>query len=278
MGPFQDTTANTAIIPEKWSARFYEVLRPSLPFMDSVSTDYEGEIRGLGDIINISTIEDFSEASELSEGAAGLAEAATISGQQLTINKRTYKDFQVTNRAQLQSLPFVDALEEKAVFAINRRMHQVIIDNIVPSASSPDMQIAYDSGTTLALADLLEAKELLDDQDVPFEDRYFTYGSAAGNDLLNITGIVSRDFIPSGSPLSSGQISNDILGFMPRMTTVVGTTTYFHHKSFLTMAMQQGLNIEVHNMGADGVRASRVNSDILWGLKQLDSKRCVTIS
>lgn len=278
MGPFQDTTANTAIIPEKWSARFFEVLRPSLPFIDSVSTDYAQDITAPGDILNISEVNDFNEASELSEGAAGDTEAASITNHQLTINKRTYKDFKVTNRAQLQSLPFVDALEEKAVFSINKRIHQVIIDNIVPSASSPDHAISYDSGTTLALADILEAKELLDDADVPMEDRYMTLGSGAYNDLYDITGVTSRDFVPTGSPLSSGSFDTDIVGFKPRMTTVVGTTSYFHHKSFLTMAMQQMLNVEVHNLGADGVRGSRVNTDLLWGLLQLDDERVVTIS
>lgn len=278
MGPYQDTTANTAIIPEKWSARFFEVLRPTLPFIESVNYDYEEEITDLGDLVNISQIPDFSDATELAEGAAGDTDAVTVTGQQLTINKRTYKDFKVTKKAQLQSLSFVDSLEEKAVFAINKRMHQVIIDNIVPSAAAPDHQIAYDAATTLALADILEVKELLDAADVPMENRYMTLGSAQWNDLYNITGFTSRDFIPTGSPLSSGQFQTDILGFMPRMTTVVGNTAYFHHKSFLTVAMQQMLNVSVHDLGPSGIRALRTNSDILWGLKQLDNKRVVTLS
>lgn len=278
MGPYFDTTQSTAIIPEKWSARFYEVLRATLPFLDSISSEYEGEIQSLGDILNITEIEDFSEATELAEGAAGDTDVATMNNIQLVINKRTYKDFKVTKRAQLQSLPFVDALEEKAAYAINKRVQQVIIDNIVPSASSPDHQIAYDSGTTLALADILEAKELLDAADVPMEERFMTLGSGAWNDCLNITGIVSRDFIPSGSPLSTGRLEQDIVGFMPRMTTVVGTTSYFHHRSFLTMAMQQGLNVAVHDLGQSGERASRLNSDLLWGLKLMDNERVVTIS
>lgn len=277
MGPFHDTTVNTAIIPEKWSNRFFQVLRTTLPFLESISNDWEGEIRSEGDTVNISEIEDFSDATELSEGAAGDTDAADINNIQLIINKRTYKDFKVTNRALLQSLSFVDALEEKAAFAIAKRIHQVIIDNIVPSASSPDHQIAYDSGTTLALADILEAKELLDTANVDMEGRFMTLGAAQWNDCLNITGVVSRDFIPTGSPLSTGKLENDILGFMPRMTTAASATSYFHHYSFMTMAMQQALNVELHNLGADGVRGSRVNSDILWGLKQMDSSRVVTI-
>ena len=42
-----------AIVPEIWSARFFEVLLASLPFNASISRDYEGDISDLGDIANI---------------------------------------------------------------------------------------------------------------------------------------------------------------------------------------------------------------------------------
>lgn len=275
---FHTTSTNSAIIPEIWSGRFFEVLRATLPFVDSISNDYEGEIRDMGDIVNISTISDFDDATELAEGASGDTEVATISGQQLVINKRTYKDFKVTKEASLQSLPFVDSLREKAVFSINKRIQQVIIDNISPSTSSPDHVIGYTSGTTLALLDILAAKELLDTQNVDMNGRFMTIGAAQWNDLFSIQGFTSRDYIPSGSPLSSGNFQTDILGFMPRMTTVVGNTAYFYHPSFMTMAMQQSLNVVEADLSVIGVRGMRVNSDILWGLKQLDNKRVVTIS
>lgn len=65
---------------------------------------------------------------------------------------------------------------------------------------------------------------------------------------------------------------------MPKMTNVVSSTSYFFHPSFLTMAIQQQLNIELFNLGVDGVRGSRLNVDILYGIKQLDDERVVSIS
>ena len=62
-----NTTTNASIIPEVWSARFYEVLRATLPFINSISTDYNGSIGSLGDIINISTIADFDKANWLND-------------------------------------------------------------------------------------------------------------------------------------------------------------------------------------------------------------------
>lgn len=274
----QNTTTNAAIIPEIWSSRFYDVLVDRLPFIDSVDKSYESEIQALGDIVNISSVPEFSQATLLAEGAAGDSEAVTITGQQLVINSRAYKDVIITKRAQVQSLSFMDELRDKMIFAINKKIQADIITAIVPSAATPDHQISYDSGTTLALADILEAKELLDTQNVMEENRVCVLGAAQWNDLFNITGFVSRDFIPAGSPLTSGSILTPIAGFMPKMTNVVSTTSYFFHPSFLTIAMQQGLNIEIFNLGVDGVRGTRVNADVLYGIKQLDDERVVSIS
>lgn len=38
------TTSNAAIVPEIWSAKFYEVLLAQLPFIDSVTSEYEGKL------------------------------------------------------------------------------------------------------------------------------------------------------------------------------------------------------------------------------------------
>ena len=273
------TSTNTAaIIPEIWSNRFYAVLRASLPYIDYVSMDYTGDIQSLGNTVNIPTIADFDEATELAEGASGDTDTLTPSKQQLVINKRIYKDFAVTDESQLWSLPYMDQVREKAVFAINKRMQQIIIDAIAPSTTAPDHTLAYDSGTTLGLADILEAKELLDTQNVPADSRVGICGAAQINDIFLITGFNSRDYIPSGSPLTSGQIVTPLCGFMPKSTTVVGNTSYWLHPSFMTLAIQKSLSVKVFDLGVEGIRSFRVNTDLLMGLKQLSNIRVVTIA
>lgn len=270
----------SAIIPEVWSARYYDVLLASLPFNSLVSTDYQGEISDLGDIVNISSFPEFSSAIDLAEDAKNDADAITVSGQQLTINKRVVKDFIVTKKAIAQSLPHMDKLRELAVYAVLKRMQAIILAEIVPNAATPDHSIAYDSGTTLALADILEAKELLDNQDVPAEGRFAVLGSAQMNDIFNISGFTSSDFLlasQAGAPLSSGKIP-PLVGFDVKMTTEVGNTSYWMHKSFMTLAVQEGMNVEQFNLGVEGKRAVRVNVDTLFGVKQLDGLRVVTLA
>jgi hypothetical protein len=267
----------SAIIPEVWSSRYYDVLLAELPFRSLISTDWEGEISDLGDRVNISQFPEFDEGEELAEDARADASALTVSGMQLIINKRVVKDFIVTKKATLQSQPHMDKLRELAVYSILKKIERTIIETIVPNAAAPDHAIAFDSGTTLALADLLEGKELLDDANVPAGDRHAVLGSAQTNDLFNITGFTSRDFIDGAGPLATGQVPSQLLGFAPHFTTMAGNVAYLFHRSFMTMAAQQGMDVKEYDLGVDGKRATRVNLDTLYGLKQLDGERVVTI-
>lgn len=266
----------SAIVPELWSANYYEVLLAELVFSSIVSRDYEGEIRDIGDRVNVSSFPEFDEGEELAEDERADASAITVSGQQLVIDSRIVKDFIVTKKAILQSLPHMDKLKQLAIYSIMKKMERIIIEAIVPSAAAPDHAIAYDSGTTLALADLLEAKELLDDANVPASERHMVLGSAQLNDLFNITGFMSSDFAMSGG-LMTGQPPSALLGFSPHYTTLVGSVAYLFHRSFMTVASQQGMEVKEYDLGVDGKRATRVNLDTLFGKKQLDNKRVVTI-
>lgn len=274
------SSETSAIIPEIWSSDFYETLLAELPFNALISTDYEGDISDLGDTVNVPSIPEFAEGDELAEDERADAAALTISSQQLVINKRVVRDFIVTKLALLQSQPVMDQLKQMAIYAVLKKMQSLIIAAIVPSAAAPDHTVAYASGTTLALADLLGVKELLDTQNVPLSDRHSVLGAAQVNDVFNITGFTSSDFLTAGQSgvLQSGELPAQLLGFRPHQTTVVGNTSYHFHRSFMQMAVQQGMNVAEFDLGVDGKRATRVNVDVLFGLKQFDNKRVATIA
>jgi hypothetical protein len=273
-----DTTSNTAIIPELWSAKFYPTLLEKMVFNDLVARDYQGEIQQLGDTVNATSFPQFDVATEASEGSAVDADSVTPTGIQLVINKRVVKDYILTKRALQQSIEHQNALRDLALHAIMKKMQSLIIAAIVPSASSPDHAIAYDSGTTLALADILEAKELLDNADVEELGRKMVVGAAQYNDLFNITGFVSRDFIPTGSPLSEGAIKSPVAGFDVAWTSEAGAVSYFFQPMFMQVAVQQNPDVKTYDLGAEGVRATRVNVDVLFGLKQFSNLRVVSIT
>lgn len=272
------STELAGITPELWSANFYPTLLERMPFNGSIARQYEGEISSLGDTVNINDFPQFDLAQELAEDERADADSTTANKQQLVINKRVVKDYIITKKAMQQSLDAQNALRDLATHSIMKKMQQVIIGETTPSASAPDHQIAYDSGTTLALADILEAKELLDDSDVEEMGRTMIVGSAQYNDLFLLAGFTSRDFIPAGSPLTSGAISTPVMGFDFKWTTEAGNTSYFFHPLYQTLAVQQSPDVRVYDLGVDGKRAERVNMDVLFGVKQLSNLRVVTVS
>lgn len=267
-----------AIVPELWSAKFYPTLKEKLPFLTSVSHDYEGEVSGLGDTVNIPSIPQFDNAQEISEDEAVDADSVTVAKTQLIINKQVAKDFVITKKGMIQSIDATNQLRDLAIHSILKKMQDVIIAEIAPSAAAPDHTIAFDSGTTMALADILEAKELLDGSDIEEDNRQMITGAAQINDLFNITGFVSRDFIPAGTPLTSGKISTPVLGFNPQWSSRVGNVAYLFHPLFLQMAVQQAPEVEVISLGASGKRATRVNMDVLFGVKQVSNLRVVQLA
>lgn len=271
-------TELAGIVPELWSAKFYPTLLEKLPFNSSVARDYEGEIQSLGDIVNINEFPQFDLAEEILENQRVDADSVTASKTQLVINKQIVKDYILTKKAQRQSIEAGNELRDLAMHSIMKKMQQLIIAEIVPSASAPDHQISYDSGTTLALADILEAKELLDAQDVEEMGRKMIVGSAQYNDLFNITGFTSRDYIPAGSPLTEGAIKTPIMGFDFDWTTEVGNVSYFFQPMFLQMAVQQNPDVRIYDLGVDGKRAERVNVDVLIGIQQVSNLRVVSVS
>lgn len=277
----QVMTAGTeldALRPEVWSALFYPTLLEALPFNSSVARTYEGEIRALGNIVNASSFPQFGEAEDIQEGQKSDAEAVTASGTQLTVNHMLVKDFIVTDLAQIQTIDASNALRDLAYHSILKKMQSILIGLVVPSASAPDHSIAYDSGTTLALADILEVKELLDNADVPdLGQRDMILGAAQWNDIFNITGLTSRDFV-DGKALETGSLPARVLGFNPKMTTEAGNVAYFFDPIFMQMAVQRELSVKAYDMGGQGYRSVRVNCTLLFGAAQFSSLRVATLA
>jgi hypothetical protein len=81
-----------------------------------------------------------------------------------------------------------------------------------------------------------------------------------------------------GGLMSTGQLNEKLLGFEPHFTSVVGNTSYWFHKSYMTIAAQKGMEVKEYDLGGEGKRATRVNCTTLMGLKLLDSKRVVQLS
>jgi len=265
--------------PEIWSALFYDTLLESLPFNAIVARDYQGDIQALGDRVHITEFPQFDEAEDIAEDQRVDADDITALQINLIINHEVVKDYIVTDRAKVQTIEHEAALRNLVFHSIMKKMQTILIADTVPSPAAPDHSIAYDSGTTLALIDILAAKELLDNANVADDGtRCMILDSPQWNDIFNITGLTSRDFIAAGSPLQEGSLPAQVLGFNPKMTTEANDVAFFFHPSYMQLAVQRDLLVKSFDLGVDGKRAMRVNSTFLFGNVQADDIRVVTVS
>lgn len=267
----------SVLVPELWSKKFYPTLKERLPMIECVAHDYEGDIQALGDTVNITKFPQFDAAEDLAETAAADAEALTATQSQLVINHQYVKDYIVTLKGEVQAMDAAQHIGDLAVFAIMKKMHSGMLTAIVPSSSSPDHQISFSSGTTLALADLLAIKDLLDLQDVEEAGRKIVGGVAQQNDLLNVTTFTSADYV-GGEVIASGKPGKTLLGFDMNWTSEAGNTVYGFHPLFMQAAVQRAPKVGVYDLGGEGKRATRFNFTVLCGEVQVDNLRVVKVS
>lgn len=268
--------AVSAIVPEIWSQKYQENFNDLIIFPGLISRDYEQEIVSLGDVVHIPSIDDVV-AGNLTQGAAGVSTAINAGTTPLTINRRSYVDFVITDQAKLQSIPFLEELQTRAIAAIMRKMQDDMIGDIAPSTANPDHTLAYDTGSTLADADLLEALDLERTANWPDSDKFLITGGAQYNDLLNIEKFYSKFINDGSSVVTDGKVIAPVYGHLPAWTTAMGSRTLMFHISFMQAAVQKGLTLTLHDQGAVGKRSFRLNVDVLWGSKQLHDDRVISI-
>lgn len=275
-----DVTHAAALIPEVWSSNWQPTRLAMFAFEPSVAQDYSGEISQLGDTVNATLYNEFSEADLLDEGAKSDAEAPAMTNLPIQVTSQAVKDWTLTERTLRQALDPNQQLRNLAFHSIFKRIERSIIETVSPSSANPDHVLEYATASTLALADFLAAKTALDNADVPSADRYITARPNEMNDVYNISNFTNSDFIGAGStPLTSGAITTPLLGFIPRMTTVINDdTSYFYHRLFLQLIIQDMPSIKVFDRGVDGYRELRTNTTALYGLRQMDNQRVVTVS
>lgn len=263
-----------AINPEVWSSLWYPTLLENLVWVDSIAMDYQGDMNGRGDTVHITNFPQFGDAVDLAEGSRVDAQALTPTGQSLVVNHEIAQDFSVTQKAIIQTIEAQDKLREHAFFSILKKIDQIVYADVAPSAAAPDHITSYASGTTLALADLLDAQEALNTQNVPDNgQRVGVIGVAQNSDLFNIAGFVSRDFVPNANALSSGAITTPVMGFKIKFTTMVGTVSTFFDPIFMQMAVQRNAVPQVYDQGVIGQRSFRTNLTVLFGNKQCSNLR-----
>lgn len=213
-----------------------------------------------------------------SENTALSAQVVTYAQDQLSLDQYFAVQMLIEDIADMQAAPaIVEDMLMKAGKDLARKVDQVVIDALeLPSAAAPDHRIAYAGTTTIAEADILDARELLINQYIDPRECYLMVSPAQEKAMLKIANFIQAERYGNNEPILNGEIGK-VFGVKVLVhTDVEDLKSIMFHKSAIAFAFQQGLKVEkqrdLANLG------DRWSLSHLYGVKLLDSgKRNVLI-
>jgi N4-gp56 family major capsid protein len=213
------------------------------------------------------------------ENTASESIALTYAADQLALDQHYQAYVRLEDIADAQSVLNVESdILERASAGMAKVMDTKIYTVLKAgaSASAPDHIIDhYGSSGAITRTKILQARKLLDDQNVPDEDRFLVVNPAQEAELLDIDGFVDADKYGSTAAKLNGEIGR-LFGFTVIKTTVCeDNVSLYYHRSACAFARQIEPKWE---QGRDLSRlANEYSLSALYGAKVLDSgKRNVT--
>lgn len=175
-------------IPTLWSAKLNAKFYKQTVFSEIANTDYEGEIKDLGDKVIINNIPSIS-INDYQAGAGLTYEVPTPNTVELPIDKGKYFAFQVNDVLAYQSRPnLIDTFSDDAAQQMQIAIDSTVLFNTYPDAAAANVGTAagvrsgkYDLGddsnpvaltATNVLSLILSMGSVLDEQNIPNTDRW----------------------------------------------------------------------------------------------------------
>ena len=213
-----------------------------------------------------------------SENTAVTPQVITYATDSIALNLHKVAQWEIEDIANEQTVVAIlqDALL-KAGKDMALNVDDVLIDILeTASASSPDHRIAYTATTTIAEADILNARELCIVQNLDPSELILAVSPAQEKVMLGLS-----NFIDASKYGSAGAISNGEIGRVFGATVIVHNSvedlkSLMFHKSAVGYASQMSMRYQSQAVLSN--LAQLHSLDHLFGAKLLDSgKRCVMI-
>jgi hypothetical protein len=211
--PFNTNPAYSGnFIPQLWSGKLNAKFYATTVFGDIANTNYEGEIKNLGDTIRINNIPSLA-VSDYTIGQNLNYQVPAPSVVDLVIDKAKYFAFQVSDVLAHQSKPalmsmFTDDATNQMRIAIDQKILLAEFNNGAAAnkgATAGVQSASYNLGTDAApvaltsnnIVDLITSlSSVLDEQNVPDTDRFLVIDPATRRTLF-------------GSPLAQAYVTGD---------------------------------------------------------------------
>lgn len=207
------------------------------------------------------------------ENTATEFQALTFADDALLLNKYKHIPTQIEDVAQMQAA--VDVEGEYIKRMASAMAKQIDADLIVQlklaSAASPDHIIALgNAGAGITVANILDARKLLNKQDVPQEDRYLVISPAQEAYLLAISDFVDASKYGASAPVMNAEIGR-VFGFKVLVHNgLADAEALAYHKSHVAFARQQNPKFERQRASLREL-ADELSLSMLYGCKVCDA-------
>lgn len=222
------------------------------------------------------TIPDAGSLSAVDKVAdtASAWQGLTYSGDVLLLDKHKHVPVKIEDIASIEA---DHELETDVIMRMSSAMVRQIETDLLTqikltSAAAPDhrQQYANTPTDTIQATDIRLARRLLNDQNVPQDNRYMLINPTQEQAMLGIS-----DFIEAqkfGEAVQATGIIGRVYGFWVKMTTTITTAseTVFYHGSHVAWALQQAMKYETKRASLDQL-ADEFSLSAKYGSKVLKS-------
>lgn len=232
VGDFNGVNYSGTFIPTLWSSKLNAKFYAASVFGEIANTDWEGEIKGLGDKVVINNVPDIT-ISAYAIGTTLSYQVPTPSTLEMSIDKAKYFAFQVNDVLTHQSTPgMIDTFSNDAGQQMKIAVDSNVIYNTWSSAAAANKGAtagaksgSYNLGTDTAPVTLTASNVLsvltafagvLDEQNVPETDRWLLIDPATRN-LLMQSNLAQAQFMGD----SQSMVRNGKIGAIDRFTVYV---------------------------------------------------------
>jgi hypothetical protein len=231
--PFNTTPSYSgSFIPTLWSSKLNVKFYKATVFGEIANTNWEGELKGLGDKITINNIPTMS-INAYSAGTSLSYEAPTPSTLTLNIDQGRYFAFQINDVLAYQSqVKLMDTFSNDAAMQMKIKIDSTVLYNTFSGAAAANkgatagaQSAGYNLGTdtapvTLTASNVLSVitslSAVLDEQNVPETDRWLLIDPAT-RQLLMQSNLAQAQFMGDSTSI----LRNGRIGQIDRFTVYV---------------------------------------------------------
>jgi len=220
-------------------------------------------------VIKIPRTGDFTVDNKV-ENVAVTAQILTYATDDLLLNLYKAIQFRVEDRAAIQATPdVIEDMIKRSIAGIQLQVDTDIAACIAAvSTAAPDHKIAYANATDLKKADILEARALLHEANVPFNECFIGVSPRSETSLLAIDDFVHADKYGSAEGLRNGELGR-LYGAPVIMSTVFADLeTLVWHPDHVAFGFQ--LQAKFEKQRDVELLADLYSVSQLYGCKTLD--------